>query len=70
MAVKETWRVPKVSKTRKFAGKVYRLVNSYFGLMEAKIGRGNWERRGYSVRLTTRKGFMGKPNYYLWARKK
>jgi len=70
MAAKEKWRVTKVSKTRKFAGKVYRLVNWYFGLMEAKVGKANWERRGFLVRMTTRKGLGGRPNYYLWARKK
>ena len=69
MSAKERWNIGK--KTRKFGGKGYRLLNWYFGLMEAKAGKINWERRGYSVRMTSRKkGLTGSPNYYLWGRKK
>jgi len=64
---KERWRG---KQPRKFGGKNYKLVKSFFSKTAAEMSKTEMQKKGYSVRLEVVKMKHLSTQYYLWARKR
>lgn len=59
----------RVKETRKFGGKIFKLVTHYFRKDDVREAQSRLKRKGHLTRVSKRKGISGYI-YYLWAREK